>query len=65
MKDTRVLTAMPGSLITVNEFADYWKVSERTVYRDIDKGALPVLRLPHGHIRIPIEIALNYGKPST
>lgn len=62
---TQGAKAPTGPVVTVEEFAGYWKVSERTVYRDIEKGALQVLRLPHGSIRIPIEIALSYGKPST
>lgn len=50
--------------VTVSELAAYWRVSERTVYRDIDKGALPVCRLPGGLIRIPIAVAQQYGKPN-
>ena len=54
------------ALITVEELAAYWRVSERTIYRDIEKGAIKtVLRLPGGHIRIPITVAREYGKPNT
>ena len=59
------LMTHPESLVTVEELAAYWRVSERTIYRDIEKGAITVLRLPAGKIRIPITVAREYGKPNT
>jgi excisionase family DNA binding protein len=50
--------------VTVEELAAYWSVSAKTIYRHIDKGALDVLKLPGGTIRIPIENARRYGKPN-
>lgn len=51
--------------VTVAELASYWGVSERTIYRDIDKGALPVMRVGSGGtIRITIEAARQYGRPA-
>lgn len=50
--------------VLVSELADYWRVSTRTIYRDIDKGALPIERVgSSGMIRIPIESARQYGRP--
>ena len=51
-------------VVTVAELAAYWRVSPRTIYRHIDKGALEVRRLPGGDIRIPIDAARRYGDPS-
>ena len=50
--------------VTVNELAEYWNVTPKTIYRHIDKGALAMLRLPGGDIRIPIAEARTYGKPN-
>lgn len=49
--------------VTVRDLAAYWNVTTKTIYRHIDKGALKVLRLPGGNIRIPVEEARAYGKP--
>lgn len=45
------------------DVADYWGVHVNTIYRDIKKGALPVVRLPSGRIRIRREEARRYGRP--
>lgn len=58
------LDSHPHPHVTVEDLARYWGVSTRTVYRDIDKGALKVLRLPGGNIRIRTKDAREYGKPS-
>lgn len=50
--------------ISVMELAQYWGVSEKTIRRDIDKGALRVMRVGSaGLIRIPIAEARAYGRP--
>jgi len=43
--------------------ASFWGVRLRTVYRDIQKGALPAYRLPNGRIRIKTSDARRYGRP--
>lgn len=40
-----------GRLLTIKEFADFWKVSTRTVHRWIDAGELPTVRIG-GTVRI-------------
>lgn len=42
------------SELTVKEYAAAERVTERTVYQWISKGALPVRRTPGGGIRIPV-----------
>ena len=34
-----------GDMLTVGEIADYFRVSERTVYRWLSKGILPAVRV--------------------
>ena len=54
-----------AKFVTVQELADYWNITPKTIYRHIEKGALPNTRvLPGGDIRIPIEEARLYGKPN-
>lgn len=55
--------------VTIRWMAAYWGVSERTVERDIRKGALRVYRLPSQDggrraVRILKSDALAYGRPS-
>lgn len=50
--------------VTVAELAEYFRVSEKTIRRDIERGRLVVLRLPGGTIRIPTKNARSYGRPS-
>lgn len=50
--------------VSVSELAEYWHVSERTIYRDIAKGALAFERVgSSGIIRITIGAARRYGRP--
>lgn len=52
-----------AQFVTVQELAEYWGVSTKTIYRHIDKGALKALQLPEGALRIPIAEARSYGNP--
>jgi len=64
LKKVQDLRAHFGEFVTVAEVARYWNVSERTVYRHIEKGALAVGRVgPVGRPRPNIRDALNYGHP--
>ncbi len=47
--------------VTVAELAAYWRVSERTVYHQIAKGALPATRVGRG-LRIRTQDALRFGR---
>ena len=50
--------------ITVEQLAEFWGVSPRTLYRHIEKGALRVVYIgPFRRIRIPIQEARRYGRP--
>ena len=41
--------------LTVKEFAAHERVTERTVWTWIAKGAIPVRRTPGGRVRIPVD----------
>lgn len=43
--------------------AQFWSVHVNTIYRDIDKGALPAFKLPGGRLRIRKSDARRYGRP--
>lgn len=45
------------------DLARQWGVHLHTIYRDINKGALPAFRLPGGRFRIRREDARRYGRP--
>lgn len=48
--------------VSVQELAEYWGVSTKTLYRHIDKGALAAEKIG-GCVRIPIAAARSYGNP--
>ncbi len=52
--------------VTIQQLADYWQVSYRTIQRHIEKGALAVVRLGPFEklVRIPIDEARRYGRPN-
>ncbi len=58
------LQTHPEPIVTVAELAAYWKVHPETIWRHCRKGALPYRKLPGGQIRIRIEDARAYGRPS-
>jgi predicted site-specific integrase-resolvase len=51
-------------MVKPSQLANHWGVHINTVYRDIRKGALPVLRLPSGRFRIRRSDAVRYGRPN-
>lgn len=47
----------------IKELAEFWRVNEKTIRRDIRKGALAARRLPSGTVRISHDAAMSYGRP--
>jgi excisionase family DNA binding protein len=43
--------------LRVNELAAEWRQHPATIYRKIESGEIPAVRLggPHAHIRIPVD----------
>jgi excisionase family DNA binding protein len=56
------LRTHPERHVSVKQLADYFSVSEKTIYGHIDKGALQVIYIGRA-VRIPIENARAYGNP--
>lgn len=58
------LLAHTEAHVTVEQLAEFWGVSPRTLYRHIEKGALRVVYIgPFRRIRVPIQEARRYGRP--
>jgi excisionase family DNA binding protein len=57
------LTTHPMHYVTPRELADYWGVSVKTVYRWIDKGALPAEPIGPKLLRIKTDDARAFGTP--
>jgi len=53
-----------GDLVTVQEVAELWRTHENTIYRAIERGTLPAVRIPGG-IRIAISVIRRYGTQTT
>jgi excisionase family DNA binding protein len=49
-----VVQELPGPLLTVREVASWLPVSRATIYRLVQAGALPALRISNS-IRFPLE----------
>ncbi len=56
------LATHPAPVVTIAQLAAYWQVNRSTIYRDIERGALPAFQLPGGGIRIRTEDARAYGR---
>lgn len=63
LQDRDAVSPDGGGMVTPAKLAADWGVHVHTVYRDIDKGALPAFRLPSGRLRIRREDARRYGRP--
>lgn len=50
------LRTHPDKFVTAKELAEYYRVSDRTIYRLVTKGALPGVRVGSS-VRIPIDAA--------
>jgi excisionase family DNA binding protein len=57
--DIKDISTHPKAFVTLEAFADYLEVSPRTLYHNIDKGALKAVKVG-GLLRIPIEEARKY-----
>ena len=48
--------------VTVRELADYWQVSRRSIYKQIEAGTLDAIRLGPRLYRIRTEVALAFER---
>ena len=52
----------PEPYVTVAELADYWLVSRKQIYKQIDAGVLPAIRLGPRLLRIRTADALDFER---
>jgi excisionase family DNA binding protein len=56
----RDLAAHPEPYVTVAELADYWLVGRKQIYKQIDAGTLPAIRLGPRLMRIRTVDAIEF-----
>jgi excisionase family DNA binding protein len=58
----RDLAAHPEPYVTVAELADYWLVGRKQIYKQIDAGQLPAIRLGPRLMRIRTKDAIEFER---
>jgi excisionase family DNA binding protein len=53
----RDLATHPLAFVSVGELASYWRISRRQIYKQIDAGTLPAIRLGPRLFRIRTSVA--------
>lgn len=56
------LATHPDAYVTVRELADYWQVSRRVIYKQIEAGTLESIRLGPRLLRIRTEVAREFER---
>lgn len=56
------LATHPEAYVTVRELADYWQVSRRVIYKQIEAGTLESIRLGPRLFRIRTEVARAFER---
>lgn len=64
-KRLRDLASHPATYLTVNELADYWMISRKQIYKHIETGQLPAIRLGPRLLRIRTIDALEFERQSS
>jgi excisionase family DNA binding protein len=54
------LRTHPDRFVTAQELAEYYRISDRTVYRLVEKGALKAVKVG-ASVRIPTQAARKIG----
>jgi excisionase family DNA binding protein len=60
----RDLATHPEPFVTVAELARYWSVSRRQVYKQIEEGRLPAIKMGPRSVRVPTRGAAEFEKQS-
>jgi excisionase family DNA binding protein len=58
----RDLAAHPEPYVTVAELAEYWLVGRKQIYKQIDAGQLPAIRLGPRLMRIRTSAAIEFER---
>jgi excisionase family DNA binding protein len=56
----RDLSTHPVAYVSVGELADYWRISRKQIYKQIDAGTLEAIRLGPRLFRIRTTVARNF-----
>ncbi len=64
MPRIRNLRDHPSPYVTTSELAEYWQVSRKQIYKQIDAGTLKAIRLGPRLFRISREDALEFERAS-
>jgi excisionase family DNA binding protein len=64
-KRLRDLASHLAAYVTVNELADYWMISRKQIYKQIEMGFLPAIRLGPRLLRIRTADALQFERQSS
>jgi excisionase family DNA binding protein len=56
----RDLATHPVAYVSVGELADYWRISRKQIYKQIDAGTLEAIRLGPRLFRIRTSVARNF-----
>jgi excisionase family DNA binding protein len=56
------LATHPEAYVTVRELAEYWQVSRRVIYKQIEAGTLESIRLGPRLLRIRTEVAREFER---
>lgn len=62
MRRLENLESHPEPYVTVSELADYWLVGRKQIYKQIDAGTLPAIRLGPRLLRIRTADALEFER---
>lgn len=54
------LNTHPNAYVTIGELAQYWLISRKQIYKQIDAGTLPAIRLGPRLLRIRTVDALEF-----
>jgi excisionase family DNA binding protein len=61
----RDLSSHPEPYVSTEDLAQYWSVSRRQIYKHIENGSLPAIRMGPRSVRIPTRGAAEFEKRST
>jgi excisionase family DNA binding protein len=56
----RDLSTHPLAFVSVGELASYWRISRRQIYKQIEAGTLPAIRLGPRLFRIRTSVARTF-----
>jgi excisionase family DNA binding protein len=65
VSELRDLASHAAPYVTVNELSRYWLISRKQIYKQIEKGKLPAIRLGPRSLRIRTRDAVQFERRSS